>query len=643
MEQVMKLTNIHGFNTIEEYIGFKLDAYSKEEKNFESLFRFMFDETDNVMVETSDGYRVKKITYGEFKSNVLAVTPTLCRLLDGVPVGETVGLYMSNCPEWLLLFWAILAAGYKPLLMNTRLSHDVLEGILAEYSVKCVISDSNSFSVRTVFKEEALVPSENAYEPRPFGTEVIFMSSGTSDNVKLCAYTGENFFYQVCDSASIVEQCPKIREHCDGELKQLVLLPLCHVFGFIAVYLWFGFFARTFVFPKDLSAETVQRTVKKHRVTHIFAVPMVWEAVYKAAMNKIKNRGEDTFKRFSRASELVNSLGATGDILAAHLLGQVREELFGDSIRFLISGGSGIRPEVLRFFNGIGYHLVNGYGMTEIGITSVERSGKRKEVNRASIGAPFGNTEYAIDETGTLLVRGRSCAAKIMQNGSVTITDPDEWFNTGDLMHCTDGRYYADGRGDDLIIGDDGENLNPTIAEAELNVNGTDGVCLFNCEHGVTLLVSVPGVYSEATLQSICEELDLRLAKAKLDGTVRRILFTRDKLMRGNEFKISRKKIAERVARGEYATFDAKSIGEHVKELLDGLEETLALCFAEALGIDKARVGRDDDFFRDLGGTSLDYFTLLKSIKTHTNVDFMANGDVRCTTVGQMAEYIKRQ
>jgi hypothetical protein len=28
--------------------------------------------------------------------------------------------------------------------------------------------------------------------------EIIFMSSGTSDNVKLCFYTGENLFYQVC-------------------------------------------------------------------------------------------------------------------------------------------------------------------------------------------------------------------------------------------------------------------------------------------------------------------------------------------------------------------------------------------------------------------------------------------------------------
>ena len=312
----MKLSNVHGFASIDKYVSYKLSRYSEKEKNFESLFELMFDESDNIMVETTDGYRINKTTYGEFKNKILGIVPTVAKAFCDIPEGSVIGLYMANCPEWLMMFWAILASGYRVLLMNTRLPDKVLDSILCEYGVAGVISDGKVFSAKTLNKDALLVPSDEPMPTRPFGKEVLFMSSGTSDKVKLCAYNGENFYYQVCDSANIIANCPDIKRHYEGELKQLVLLPLCHVFGFIAVYLWFGFFSRTFVFPKDLDPATIQRTVKKHKVTHIFAVPMVWEAVAKAARSRIKARGEKTYKKFLSVSGFVNSHSKIGDAVA---------------------------------------------------------------------------------------------------------------------------------------------------------------------------------------------------------------------------------------------------------------------------------------------------------------------------------------
>ena len=420
----MKLNNIHGFRTIEEYVDYKTAEFTKAEKSFEHLFFCMFDESENIMHETSDGYRINRTTYGEFKEKIIRSAPTLAQLLAEVPRGEMVGLYMSNRPEWIQIFWEILICGYRPLLMNTRLPDSVLEDILDEYSISAVISDGKIFSKKTVLFDEATKPSDSPSLSCSFGEEVIFMSSGTTNKIKLCAYTAENFYYQILDSANIIKQCPDIKRHYKGQIKQLMLLPLCHVFGFIAVYLWFGFFSRTFVFPKDLNPVTIQQTVKKHEVTHIFAVPMVWEAVYRAAIKKIRARGERTYRRFLKMSAKVNKHGAFGDMLARRFLGEVREGLFGDSIQFLITGGSAIRPEAISFFNGIGYHLANGYGMTEIGITSLEKSHKRKVLNTASIGAPFGYTEYSLNEQGQLLVKGKTRAAKIIVDGNETLTDP---------------------------------------------------------------------------------------------------------------------------------------------------------------------------------------------------------------------------
>ena len=639
----MKLNNIHGFQSIDEYVKYKLSRYGQEEKSFETLFRYMFDESDNVMAELTDGYRIKKITYGEFKAKIIAKAPNLAEALSEVGEGSIIGLYMSNSVEWIELFWSILICGYRPLLMNTRLPDEVLEGIIREYSVGAVISDGKKFSVKTVFKDEIAAASDKEPISRPFGTEVIFMSSGTTENVKLCAYTGENFYYQICDSVNIIEKCPGIKAHYEGELKQLALLPFYHVFGFIAVYVWFAFFSRTFVFPKDLTPATIQNTVKKHKVTHIFAVPMVWEAVHKAVISRVKAKGASTYLKFTRMTRLVNKLGSFGDRLARCFLCEVREGLFGDSIRFLITGGSHIKPETMEFFNGIGYHLANGYGMTEIGITSVEFSNSKKMLNSSSIGAPFGFTEYSVNDKGVLLVKGRTMASRVLSGGEERITDFDSWFETSDLVTVEGGRYYINGRADDLIVGESGENLNPTLAESCVRVSGIDRLCVFaDSDNSPLLLASTPGCFSADKLNGIYGQVCAALKEAKLEGVIKKILFTPESLIAGNDFKVSRKKVAEKYRSGEFRIFDPRCIEKHIAELVSGLEDEIRSAFAEALDKAPEAIGVNDNFFSELGGSSIEYFTLLGILKARFGVELPVSESERLSTVKDFCEHINK-
>ena len=640
----MKLNNIHGFGSIPEYVKYKISVYDKKEKNFESLFEMMFDETDNIMIETTDGYRINRVTYGAFKERILSTVPAVIEALREVPVGSIVGLYMTNKPEWLVAFWCILAAGYSPLLMNTRLPNEVLDGILKEYNIQGVLSDSVRFpSAKTILWDE-IPENVGKAESRPFGTEVLFMSSGTTGRAKLCAYTGENFYYQILDSANIVETCPDLGRHYEGELKQLVLLPLCHVFGFIAIYLWFGFFSRTFVFPKDLDPATIQRTVKKHKVTHIFAVPMVWEAVHRAARAKVRARGDKTYAKFNKALKWVNRLDSFGgDFAARKLLGEVREGLFGDSIMFLISGGSHIDAGVLEFFNGIGYHIANGYGMTEIGITSVERASRKKQLNLGSIGAPFCCTEYKIGDNGHLLVRGKTRASRILLEGKEIIARDEEWFDTGDMMSCREGRYYAEGRSDDLIICEDGENLNPNIAERAIVLPGVDKICIFkDADNRPSIVVSVPGCFATDRILALSETLSEKLTEAKLDRVIANVYFTGDELMGPGEFKLSRRDIARRIHNGELRAFSPSDIKERGEAIFEGLEKDIAALFAEVLGKDVAEIHRDSHFFRDLGGTSMDYYALLGLIRERLGAQIEVTNATGLATVAEFYDSLTK-
>lgn len=639
----MKLNNIGGFDTIDHFIEHKIEEYRKQDKTLETLFEFMFSEENNIMAEVTDGYRIKRVTYGQFKANILAAVPTLAEHLKDIPQGSLIGLYMSNSMEWIQIFWEIIVCGYCPLLMNVSLSDEVHEDIIRDHSVGAVISNGKQFSVKTVKAEDAVTPSNKQPEKRAFGCEVLFMSSGTTGKVKLCAYTGENFFYQICDSANIVKQCPGIKEHYKSELKQLTLLPFYHVFGFIAVYLWFGFFSRTFVFLKDLNPATIQNTVKKHEVTHIFAVPMVWDKVYRAAHKQIRSRGEKTYKKFVRAVKLSNSLGALGKPFAKAMLGEVRDSLFGDSICFLISGGGALDPAVFEFYNGIGYHLANGYGMTEIGITSVEKSNKQSVLNSASVGAPFGYTEYRKDDFGELLVKGRTRAARIIHGDDIYLTDYEEWFHTGDLVSVRDNRYYHEGRIDDLIVGASGENLNPTLIEPMLKVAYCDAICLISGDdREPVLIVSIQGCFSQNRINDVFDSVDRALSESKLDRVISKVCLTSDALMDATDIKISRRKVRQKYLAGSLRIIDRERVSEHIDNVISELENDVKECFASALECDASSICSNDNFFRDLGGSSLDYFGLLEILKNKYAIEITESAKEHLFTVHDFCEYIKK-
>ena len=642
----MKLTTTNGFANIDKYIQDKISRYSAEEKNFGTLQAYMFSEKDNIIAESSDGYRIKKVTYGECEKKIKTVAAVLAGTLKNIPQGSIIGLYMQNSLAWIQIFWGILACGYRPLLLNSRLPKATLEQTFADYNVAAVLSDGEQFSLSTYFVDKIFALDRGVeYTPTVWGEEVLFMSSGTTGSVKLCAYTAENFYYQICGSMDIVKNCPQMRAHYDGELKLLALLPFYHIFGFSAVYLWFTFISRTLVFLKDMNPQTLLTTIKKHKVTHIFAVPLVWTTIHKKALRSIRERGEKTYQKFEKGLKSAEKMGKLGRALSRAWFKEIREGLFGESVQFMITGGSAIDPETLRFFNGVGYHMANGFGMTEVGITSVETAMSAKIRNCGSIGAPFISTEYSVSDKGELLVRGKAMASRILQDKQENITDFNAWFNTKDLIEKRGKRYYHQGRKDDLIVCKNGENLNPELIEPALFVASVKNLCLFADKAGKpTLLAGIERCFSKEKLQNIYKELKNKLAENNLQDEVTQISLTTDDLLEAGAFKISRKKIAAKYEGGGYRLIDLQNADECVEKALSELEEKIRKCFAEALQMEEKDIRMDSDFFTDLGGSSLDYFVLLDALKAEFELtaELAMAQDEKLCTAQDFYELIKR-
>ncbi len=632
---------------LDKYVAEKLEKLKNSDRDLRSVFLLMTGEPEKIFAESNDGYKITKISYGDFRERTERMAGSLLVVLNGIPRESLVGIYMNNCEEWMYVFWGLLSLGYKPLLMNNRLSRPVLEDIISQYKVASVISDGDSFGditvfisdLKAIFKDEKTVPVKA--ENKDWANEIILMSSGTTNQVKLCVYNGETMYYQICDSAKIIKSSKHVKAHCEGSLKQLTFLPFYHVFGLVAVFMWFGFFDRTFVFLRDFSSETLLNTVRRHKVTHIFSIPLLWNTIYDTVIRTAKERGEyDKLMKGIRISEKLSGVPLLSKLFTKVAFKSVREQIFGDSIRFLISGGSAVSEDVLRFFNAIGYTLANGYGMTEVGITSVELTTKRKNLTDRSVGKPFSSVEYKISEEGELLVRGETMADKVFEGGKEVDRTEDGWFHTNDLAEERDGRYFICGRRDDVIIGASGENINPDILEERIKIEGAESICIVkggsvNASAAV-LIVKISPYSSAEKIGEINERVKACLKELDLDKVIDKIVITGSPLMESNDFKLNRRKISDRLLKGEIAELKPE-IGESVRTELMG---HVAKIIGDVIGMDGDRISSNSDIFMELGASSLDYYTIIMELQREFNVRFPSDNEMRFKTVSAFAAYI---
>lgn len=637
------MTNYHigSYRSIDAFVRDKLDAFRRAGFTFDAMFGLMFRETGNVLYEQSEGYRIRKTTYGEAKAHILSRAAVLKDRLADLPADAVVGLYLENSLDWIELFWAILAAGFRPLLMNLRLPQTLLLGAMRTADCRAVVAQKGDFPC-PVLRPAEIGTAGGPIEARPFGTELFVMSSGTTENVKVCAYSAEEFYYQICDSYGIIKAQPRIKKHYKGDLKLLTFLPFYHVFGLIAMYIWFAFFSRTFVHLSDLSPTTIVNTIRRHKVTHIFAVPLFWERVYAQAMKGIRERGEKTADKFDRALRLRQKMPyAPGTAFSKLAFREVRENLFGDSVLFMISGGSFLDPDAHAFFNGIGYPLANGYGMTEIGITSVELSNKRKYLEAGCVGKPMQNVQYRVGADGGLEVSGNVTAKYVLTADGRT--DRGGWFRTNDLCECIDGHYRILGRADDLIVGQNGENLNPNAIEPLLKTDGAE-VCLIPHEDGgrraAILLVGLDRMISRKSAEKILQSVTERIGALGLNGTVARVVPVAGPLMLPDEFKLNRIRLRRDFASGALKPLDFTKAHDAAAD--DLLTARVRAIVAAAVNRPEDEIAADADFFLDLGGTSLDYFAMLTRLRDEFGAAFPLE-ETGFKTVRSITEYIRAE
>lgn len=604
------------------------------------------------------------IKYKDYRAKSFETASKLSQRLSELPSGSIVALKLKNSPEWPFLFWAILMCGYVPLLIDAKLPKENTENLIAQSKAKAILTgETTDYSVLTINHEQLNALKTNYKFAVRWADEVIFCSSGTTGNVKLMVFNGANICHQVAVAVDAPEVSGDIMY--PGDVNILTIIPFHHIFGFVAVFLWYSYFGKNLVFVRDLSPKEVFSTCQKCDVTHVYSVPLFWDSIAQNVVRKAELEGD-------KKSEILSKMIAynthkisekqAGIAASTVALRTVQDQLLGHHIRFCISGGGYISNETMNVINGIGYPLYNGFGMTELGVTSVELARKVEYRLKGSIGRPFKGVEYKLANTtkrhpnvGELLVKSPTIHIREIIGGVEQEPELEEGFlRTGDIAMVDEmGYYYIKGRIKDVIINENGENIYPDEIESYFREIGhISNVCVFGRRKGrsthetITCVFELHNDVDDDLLESIkkqCNDINNSLTNEKRVGE---FLISKDKLPLTASMKVKRFEVKElvKIKPTAFLTFDdkkeIKDFSGYDKKDVEPVIKAVRKIFSKTLLLPVVKIGDDDHWINNLGGDSMSYIELITSINEQFGIEIPEEKYALLTCVNDFTEEV---
>ena len=635
-----------------KYVNHKNKEILNSNYTLEALFNIIHNQEDRIFGEYLDNYKIVSVSYKDMKSYSLKMANFLDSKIED-DKNTFVGLYLENSINFFACFWGLILAGYKVALLNCKLPKVINNNIISLLNIKTIISSGEAFdNVKTIKidnNNKYINEVNNLGELKDYhaADEIAICSTATSLNYKVCIYNGHDLTCQILNAKSIIKANNMVKAHYEARLKVLAFLPMYHIFGLIAAYFWFASFGRTFVFLKDYAPDCILNTIKRHKVTHIFAVPILWSTISKEIKKGIEaldeKKKDQVNKWLARSIKIQNIFPKWGQHIARKIFKEIVDKTLGDSIKLLISGGGYIPEEVLYLINGIGYPLFNGYGSTEIGITSVELRKKPKYRLLSTVGKPVDSINYKIEDD-VLLVKGSSTCSKIITKDYEEVVDKDKWYKTFDIARCDKkGYYYINGRLDDVYVSSTGEKYNPDLIEKKCLLTKPTNYCILNLDSNLTLIIQVSDNISTLERISIKDETLKTVANLRDEAfPICKIFYTTDALMNQNAIKVSRTILKKNIDSGAIKLYPFSSfMDEEVQasKINEEVVKEVTNIFSEVLGINAESININQHFIFDLGGTSLDYISLIVKLKSFYDIEFNEDG-LALATVSELAKYI---
>ncbi|KAJ9187900.1 hypothetical protein P3X46_003313 [Hevea brasiliensis] len=423
-------------------------------------------------------------TYKEVYEEVLQVGSAL--RASGAKPGCRVGIYGSNCPQWLV---AMEACGSQSLVcvplydtlgpgaVNFIIEHAEVDFVfIQDKKVKELLnpdcpcaSQLKAIVCFTSFTEEekdkALqiqikpysweefqhLGKENPSEivpPQPFNICTIMYTSGTSGDPKGVVLTHETIALFVRGMDLFMDQ---FEDKMTPDDVYLSFLPLAHILDRMIEEYFLSKGASVGYYHGDLNA--LRDDLTELKPTFLAGVPRVFEKIHEGIkkaldeLNPVRRKIFDVLYKYKLSWMNKGYKQKYASLLADLLAFRKVKAKLGGRLRLIVSGGAPLSVEVEEFLRVTACAFVlQGYGLTET-CGPVTISFPDEMCMLGAVGSPNTYMELRLEEVpemgynpldnpsrGEICVRGKTLFAEYYKNPELTRESmKDGWFHTGDI------------------------------------------------------------------------------------------------------------------------------------------------------------------------------------------------------------------
>jgi long-chain acyl-CoA synthetase len=466
------------------------------------------DRPDAYQVRTNGVYQ--PISHREVLDRVRRLALALQAM--GLQRGDRVAILSENRPEWAIVDWACLTIGLTDVPLYPSLPAEQIPYIVND-SGATVLFVSTRAQAEKVAAQRAKMPGLRqmiafdaglqppadltldelesrgaaldsperasaweaaAREVQPGDLATIIYTSGTTGDPKGVMLSHDNIHSNVaaCRRAIVLDE---------GKEIALSFLPLSHIFQRMGDYFLFAIGSSiAYVEAFDLVAACMEQV----RPTVAMSVPRLYEKMYARVLENALSSGALKKRIFFWGRHVADRwaddvlAGRTPGGFLAWQYGVAQKLVFsklkartGGRMKYFISGGAPLAPEINKFFYAAGLTILEGYGLTE---TSPVIGANRPGAFRiGTIGKVIDGVEVQIAPDGEILTRGPHVMQGYWNKPDATrdAIDAEGWFHTGDVGVIEDGFIRITDRKKDLIVTAGGKNIAPQPIENRVKTN----------------------------------------------------------------------------------------------------------------------------------------------------------------------------
>lgn len=455
---------------------------------------------DDVALRTPDD--AVRLTWREYAERVRGIAGGLAGL--GVRRGDTVGIMLTNRPEFHLVDTAALHTGAVPFSVYNTLAPEQITHLFVNARNRIVICQEQFLAQVRAAVAGTKVEHIVCVDAQPEGTLTLAdVEAATEDGFDFDetwrAVTPEDLLTLIYTSGTTGPPKGVEITHANmmAELAATTQLNPITAADSVISYLpdahianrWGAHYTSLLTGMQIVTLADLKQMVAvlpQVRPTFFGAVPQVWYKL-KAAIEAGLAAEPDAKKRklatwAIRTGRVAARTRSDGRPVPASLkikhavaerlvLGKIRAKLGLDRVRFAASGAAAIDPDALEFVLALGIPCCELWGMSEVSCAATVNP--PDAIRIGTVGTALPGVELALAEDGELLVRGPLVMKGYRNEPEKTAEtiDADGWLHTGDIATIDgDGYVKIVDRKKELIINAAGKNMSPANIEGAVKV-----------------------------------------------------------------------------------------------------------------------------------------------------------------------------